>query len=282
MIRIGLGGWGDHDVLYPPRTPASQKLTVYARHFPVVEVDSSFYAVLAEATYQKWVEQTPPSFAFILKAYQGMTGHSRGNIPFNDAGEMYDAYLKSISPVVKSGKLRAILFQFPPWFDCSPDHVRQLRAVRKRMGELPVALEFRHRSWFLGEYKERTLDFMREEGWIHIICDEPQAGEGSVPTVLESTDPELAIVRMHGRNTSAWNQSGAPNWREVRYLYHYSREELAEWAGKLEVLSAQGVKDICMIFNNNSGGDAAPNGRTMMELLGQQASELPPEQIDLF
>ncbi|WP_138495787.1 DUF72 domain-containing protein [Paenibacillus pinistramenti] len=282
MIRIGLGGWGDHDVLYPPKTPAAQKLSVYARHFPAVEVDSSFYAVLGQATYQRWIDQTPDSFTFILKAYQGMTGHTRGEIPFSSAGEMFEAYLHSIAPMAASGRMQAVLFQFPPWFDCTPDHVRQLRAVRKRMEGLPAALEFRHRSWFSEEYKERTLDFMREEGWIHIVCDEPQAGEGSVPTVLEPAVPELTIVRMHGRNTSAWNKSGAPNWREVRYLYDYSREELAGWVTNLEMLQDKGARNISMIFNNNSGGHAAPNARLMMDLLGQKAAELPPEQIDLF
>ncbi|WP_223066008.1 DUF72 domain-containing protein [Paenibacillus caui] len=282
MITVGLTGWGDHDELYPPKTPANQKLMMYARHFPCVEVDSSFYAVLGEATYQRWIDQTPDHFSFILKAYQGMTGHARGKIPFASAGEMYDAYLKSIRPVVSSGKLKAVMFQFPPWFDCCPDHVRQLKAVKRRMGDLKVALEFRHRSWYAPDLKERTLAFMKEEGWIHIVCDEPQAGEGSVPTVLEPADPELAIVRLHGRNTAGWTQSGAPNWREVRYLYRYSDEELLEWKDKLNLLKSRGAKDICMIFNNNSGGDAAPNGKRMLELLGFKPAELPPKQIDLF
>lgn len=45
MIRIGLAGWGDHQALYPPGTGAQDKLKVYGRTFPIVEVDSSFYAV---------------------------------------------------------------------------------------------------------------------------------------------------------------------------------------------------------------------------------------------
>lgn len=282
MISIGLTGWGDHDDLYPPGTSSKQKLGIYARHFPVVEVDSSFYAVLGRDTYSRWLDMTPPSFTFILKAYQGMTGHARGKIPFEGPGVMFQAYLDSIAPVVESGRLRAIMFQFPPWFDCNPDHVRQLRAVRKMMGRLPLALEFRHQSWFAQGMRERTLEFMREEGWIHIVCDEPQVGQGSVPTVLEPTDERLTIVRLHGRNAAGWTQSGAPNWREIRYLYRYNREELTEWRDKLRELESKGAREICMIFNNNSGGDAAANAREMMAILGMEPAELPPSQLDLF
>lgn len=213
MIRIGLAGWGDHDDLYPARTPAKDKLAEYAKYFSVVEVDSSFYAVLGEEVYRRWLAETPSDFTFIIKAYQGMTGHSRGKSPFGGPGDMFQAYLDSIRPVVEAGRLKAVMFQFPPWFDCTPEHVRQLRAIRKWMGSLPSALEFRHQSWFAAGNRERTLDFMRREGWIHIVCDEPQAGQGSVPMVLEPTDAELTIVRMHGRNAAGWSQAGPSNWR---------------------------------------------------------------------
>lgn len=282
MITVGLTGWGDHEALYPPKTPANKKLALYARHFPVVEVDSSFYAVLKEETYRQWMEQTPDHFTFILKAYKGMTGHSRGKIPYDDPGQMFDAYLQSIQPVAASGRLKAVMFQFPPWFDCRPEHVRQLKAVKRRMGDLPLALEFRNRSWYADEFRERTLAFMMDEGWIHIVCDEPQTGENSVPTVLVPTLADLTIVRLHGRNAEGWKQSGAENWREIRTLYKYSDEELLEWKDKLAVLQARGAKEICMIFNNNSGGDAAPNGARMLELLGYSPVELPPEQMGLF
>lgn len=282
MIRIGLAGWGDHDDLYPARTPAKDKLAWYAKFFNVVEVDSSFYAVLGEEVYRRWLAETPSDFTFIIKAYQGMTGHSRGKTPFGGPGEMFQAYLDSIHPVVESGRLKAVMFQFPPWFDCTAEHVRQLRAIRKWMGNLPLALEFRHQSWFTPANRERTLEFMRQEGWIHIVCDEPQIGQGSVPTVLEPTDPELTIVRMHGRNAAGWSQASAPNWREIRTLYRYSLEELQEWVDMLNQLLSKGTQEICMIFNNNSGGDAASNALDMMGLLGQSPRELPPLQIDLF
>lgn len=292
-IEIGLAGWGDHDSLYAPRTKPGGKLAEYASHFPVVEVDSTFYAIQPRERFAKWVEDTPPTLHFVVKAYQGMTGHARGAAAAQNAGDaqvMYDAFRRMLEPAMEAGRLAAALFQYPPWFDCTAPNVKLLRETKKRMEGYPCALEFRHQSWFAGELREKTLRFMREEGWIHSICDEPQAGEGSVPEVLQATDDEVSIVRMHGRNAAGWNSGGAPNWRDVRYLYRYSDEELAEWADKLRLLERQSRR-VAVIFNNNSGGDAADNAKRMMELLGQKRPDgkepaekppEPPEQLELF
>ena len=75
MIRIGLAGWGDHDDLYTQGVAARDKLKAYSQHFNVVEVDSSFYAVPALTTFERWVKETPDDFLFVVKAYQGMTGN---------------------------------------------------------------------------------------------------------------------------------------------------------------------------------------------------------------
>lgn len=294
-IHIGLAGWGDHDQLYTPGVKAKDRLQHYAKHFPVVEVDSTFYAIQSKERFAKWTEETPASLHFVVKAYQGMTGHQRGAAAqSNDPAKMFEAFRESLEPVIDAGRLKAALFQYPPWFDCTRENVRLLREARLRMEGIPCALEFRHQSWFTEEFSSRTLDFMMQENWIHSICDEPQAGVGSVPTVLQATNEQMSIVRMHGRNVSGWNQSSAPNWREVRYLYHYSKDELQEWADRLAELQKQS-KDVCVIFNNNSGGHAAGNAKELMGMLELQGPDgLPPlplyvepikpdvEQLDLF
>jgi len=282
MISIGLTGWGDHDRLYGGKTPAREKLKDYSSYFPVVEVDTSFYAIQPIRNAERWVKETPDSFQFIVKAYQGMTGHLRGENPFDDHDEMFAAFCDSLRPYREAGKLAMVLFQFPPWFDCKRTNVDYLRWCRDKMGDIPCALEFRNRSWFTDELKIKTLQFMKQENWIHSVCDEPQAGSGSVPTVLESTSDENVLVRFHGRNIVGWNRKTAgDNWREVRYLYRYNKGELAEWAKNLQNLAKQ-TKNVYVLFNNNSGGDAADNAFQMLELLDIEYSGLNPRQLDLF
>jgi uncharacterized protein YecE (DUF72 family) len=280
MIYIGLAGWGDHDDLYIGMSKQS-KLEVYAGHFPIVEIDASFYAVQPARNMEKWARETPPTFQFVVKAYQGMTGHQRGFAPFATKDEMFHAFRESLESLIEKGKLAMVLCQFPPWFDCKKEHVQWIRYVKEQLKELPVALEFRHRSWFEGNMREKTLKFMREEEWIHSICDEPQAGVRSVPTILEATHSDKTLIRFHGRNVHGWNDPGDGTWRDVRYLYKYNEAELLEWKQNLQSLTTQ-TKDIFIIFNNNSGGDAATNAKQLIEMLDIEYHGLAPRQLDLF
>ncbi|NRG43713.1 DUF72 domain-containing protein [Bacillus sp. CRN 9] len=281
MITIGLTGWGDHDSLYTAPVSPRDKLQEYAAHFPTVEVDSAFYAVQPQRNSMKWVSDTPEGFKFVVKAYQGMTGHQRGEIPFNSKEEMFLAFIDSLQPYIEDNKLAFVLFQFPPWFDCKKQNVQYLRWCKAQMGEIPCALEFRHQSWFKTGFRDGTLQFMKEEGWIHSICDEPQSGEGSIPIVLDTLDAECVLVRFHGRNIHGWQKKTHDNWREVRYLYRYNEAELKEWAGYLKELEKK-TKNVYALFNNNSGGDAADNAKQMIELLGIDYEGLAPRQLGLF
>lgn len=303
QVTVGLAGWGDHDSLYPAGTLAGRKLALYSRQFALVEVDSSFYAIPSAETVQRWVAETPDDFSFVVKAFQTMTGHDReagrralGKLLTGEAvpsGEallelteeqeeaMYSAFLAAFAPMIGAGRLKAFLFQYPPWFDCTRDNVETLRRAKARMGNAPVALEFRHQSWFALDMRAKTLAFMEREGWMHCVCDEPQAGIGSVPLVAVPTHPERTIVRLHGRNAAGWSKSSDNNWRAVRYLYDYSEAELREWVPVLERL-LEGTEEVCVVFNNNSGGHGAGNAKQLMAMLGQRRGEPPPEQLSLF
>jgi uncharacterized protein YecE (DUF72 family) len=280
MIYIGLAGWGDHDSLYTSGIQKN-KLKEYAGHFPIVEVDASFYAIQPERNADKWIDETPNSFQFIVKAFQGLTGHQRGEEPYSSKEEMFSSFHNSLIPYQQSSRLAMVLFQFPPWFDCKKSNVDYLRYCKEKMVNIPVALEFRHQSWFSPQFINSTLDFMKSEGWIHSICDEPQAGVGSIPTVLEGTNRETTLIRFHGRNINGWKKPPLGDWREVRYLYRYNENELLEWIEKMKHLASQ-TKDIYIIFNNNSGGDAADNAKQLIHLLGIEYKGLAPRQLDLF
>ncbi|EGK08446.1 protein of hypothetical function DUF72 [Desmospora sp. 8437] len=282
-IQIGVCGWGDHD-LYPAGTADRGKLSVYAGHFPVVEVDSTYHVIPHPERMAQWEEETPEAFRFVVKAYREMTGHGRREgAPVRSMREIFQEFAAAIRPMEKAGKLSAVLFQFPPWYDCTREHVRYIRRCRQAFPELPLAVEFRNRTWFEPRFRERTLRFLEEEGLIHVICDEPQAGSGSVPMVPAVTQPCQALIRFHGRNRSGWNQNGRSNadWRNVRYAYRYTEEELMEWVGRIQQLKEQ-VEQVTLLFNNNSRGDAAGNAKQLMEMLNLEVKGLAPRQLEIF
>ncbi|MFD2925751.1 DUF72 domain-containing protein [Halobacillus naozhouensis] len=280
-IEIGLTGWGDHPTLYQDHTRPEEKLASYASHFPVVEVDTAFYAIQPITHYQKWLKQTPDRFSFVIKAFQQLTGHDREMRSVQAARDLVKRYEESIQPVFEAGKINALLFQFPPWFDVKKEHIKKLRLLKEWLEPYPLALEFRNRTWFEPQYKEQTLAFMKAHEWIHTICDEPQAGEGSVPLVAEPTHPTKTLIRFHGRNVHGWNKNGRKDWRKVRFLYRYNKQELTEWAERIRMLEKQ-TPHITTLFNNNSGGDAADNAKQFQELLAINYADLNPRQMDLF
>ncbi|MFZ0576718.1 MAG: DUF72 domain-containing protein [Psychrobacillus psychrotolerans] len=279
MIQIGLTGWGDHPDLYV--SSARERLQDYSAHFPVVELDAAFYAIQPIKNSLKWIKETPDNFQFVVKAYQGITGHLRGDFPFDSIEEMFELYRQSVMPFKNSGKLSMILAQFPPWFQCTKENVQYIRKVREELKDFEVVIEFRHQSWYSSEYKDSTLHFLKENGLHHSVCDEPQAGDGSIPLVPIATTNKV-LVRLHGRNTYGWvNPGNNVKWREVRYLYDYNKEELSSIKGICEYLEKQ-AKEVVVLFNNNSGGHAANNAKTFQSMLGIDFEGLAPKQLDFF
>ncbi|MDW8567680.1 DUF72 domain-containing protein [Staphylococcus shinii] len=282
MINIGLTGWGDHDSLYEDLQRKTDKLVKYASHFPIVELDATYYAIQPERNIRKWIKETPERFKFIVKIHQALTLHA----DYHDFAEtrqiLVDQFKTMLQPLKDENKLAMVLVQFPPWFDCTVQNITYIRYIRAQLEAFPVCVEFRHQSWFNESFKEETLAFLTQQNIIHAVCDEPQVGQGSVPMVNRITN-ETAFVRYHGRNVHGWTKKDMTDeaWREVRYLYDYSEQELKALIDKVKVLEHK-AKNIYVVFNNNSGGHAAQNAKTYQRLLGIDYQGLAPQQLKLF
>lgn len=281
MISIGLTGWGDHPDVYSEVTAAKDKLFDYSGHFPVVELDTSFYAIPSSENVEKWCKDTPDNFQFVVKAYQGMTGHLRDELPFDSKNDMFNAFRKCAETFKRYGKLAMVLVQFPPWFDCQGKNVQYIRYIKQQLQDYPIAIEFRNQTWYSPQMKEKTLQFLKEHEFIHTICDEPQAGSGSVPFVPIATQ-QIVLIRIHGRNVHGWRNIGhGENWRKVRFLYDYNEEELQKLAQDIKHLEHQS-KHIFVLFNNNSGGHAAKNAKQLQQILQLEFDGLAPKQLGFF
>jgi len=281
MIVVGLTGWGDHPSLYSGVTTSKDKLFDYTGHFLAVEVDTSFYAIPSKENVRKWCENTPENFCFIVKAYQGMTGHLRGEIPFESKNDMFNAFIECAYEFKRLGKLGMVLAQFPPWFDCQSKNVQYLLYIRQQLKDFEVAIEFRNQTWYADNVVQQTMDFLQEHQLIHTICDEPQAGVGSVPFHPVVT-ADKALVRIHGRNIHGWRNTGnAENWRKVRFLYDYNKEELQQLGQQITKLESE-VQELFILFNNNSGNHAAKNAKELQGVLNIKDVGLAPKQLNMF
>lgn len=279
MITIGLTGWSDHPLIQRTR---SKKLEEYASHFPVVELDTPFYAIPPLANTVNWAQKTPPHFSFIPKVYSKMTLHQPFSPEFDLMEAVFKSYLEAMAPLIEAKKITAFLFQFPPYVECIRQNVNYLKYIKKHMNSLPVAVEFRHPSWFAEETQLKTLQLLSDLNFSHVVVDQPQTPHNSVPQVIESTSNQLSILRLHGRNYTGWAGSkDVQDWRVQRTLYDYSDNELLEFKEIVNELK-QKSNHVSVIFNNNSGGHAAKNAKRLQELLGLSFDYLGPRQLDLF
>ena len=282
MINIGLTGWGDHDTLYEDLERKTDKLKKYASHFPIVELDASYYAIQPERNIQKWINETPKRFQFVVKIHQALTLHADFRDFAETRQELFDKFKEMLKPLQENEKLAMVLVQFPPWFDCSSQNIKYILYVKQQLKDFPICVEFRHQSWFNERFKEETLTFLTEHQIIHAVVDEPQVNDGSIPLVNRITS-DIAFVRYHGRNVHGWTKKDMTDqeWRDVRYLYNYNDQELYDLAQKVKILE-QKAKKVYVVFNNNSGGHAAQNAKTYQDMLGIDYEGLAPQQLKLF
>jgi uncharacterized protein YecE (DUF72 family) len=287
-ILVGTASWTDKTLLasgwYPQSANTAEKrLAYYARQFPLVEVDATYYSPPAEATAQLWAQRTPKHFLFNVKAFSLLTGHptkvsaiykdlrpetDKKNVYPEDLApqtyeDIWSRFLSALDPLVVAGKLGLLLFQFPPWFTIRRSNKQYLLEVAKRCSPLRVAVELRHESWFAGDNQAETLDFLRRHHLPFVSVDMPQGHKSSIPPVLAATS-DLAVVRFHG-HSEHWTSKDIYE----KYGYSYSEKELKSWAPKLSRLAEETAQT--HVLMNNCRGDAAQrNARQLIDLLADE------------
>ena len=148
QILIGTASWTDHEPFYPADVTGTERLSWYAERFPYVEIDSSFYRVPGSRMSAGWVQRTPDHFVMGIKAHKSMTLHERQDgVPVPPSEATLRDFENALYPLRESGKLGAILYQWPPWFKPSPQSFDELLKTRERHPDDQVAIEFRHRAW---------------------------------------------------------------------------------------------------------------------------------------
>ena len=296
VVRIGTASWTDPTLVksgrfYPPGTGSAEgRLRFYASQFPLVEVDAPYYFLPRQEQAGAWVDRTPPDFVFNVKAFSLLTGHptQRKAIPedladeidpkHRDDNRVYRSHLSSdaideiwhrfhdaLLPLDSAGKLGAVLMQYPEWFTPKHDNRQELRAIRERLPGYQVCVEFRNRTWMDDSDRERTLRFLHDEKLPLVCVDMPQGFRSSMPPIAEATSPELAVVRMHGRDREAWQHKGPTATPRFRYLYN--EKELGEWVPKVEHL-AEGAQNVHVLLNNCYEDHAVVNAKQLTDLLG--------------
>lgn len=251
-IVVGTSGYsfdGWEGVFYPPGLPKGKRLDFYKDHFDAAEINSTYYRIPHAAVFHHMVNKVGEDFEFIVKTHRSFT-HDRKEIEKETA-----AFNEALTPMRESGKLKGYLAQFPYGFRFSPPNLDHIRSGKDLFGDVPLYVEFRHKSWDIPEVYE-TLKRER----IGFCCVDEPALPGLFPPVTEITT-ETGYVRLHGRNAQNWWGKGGD-----RYDYLYTKEELSEWKRKIDDLKSRADK-IYLFFNNCHLGQAVRNAKMFVELM---------------
>lgn len=257
-IHLGTQGW-NYDAwvgpFYPAKTRSVDFLTVYARAFDSVEVDSTFYAVPSAKTVRGWARRTPEHFRFALKMPQEVTHEHR----LRDCADVAAAFFDRVRELEE--KLGPVLFQFAP--DFTP---AELPALADFLPTLPAdirfAVEFRHRGWIY----DGVLALLAEHGVSLALTDGKWIPRKQMLALADRPTADFTYIR----------------WLGKRDIVDFSRvqtdrtRDLEAWAGVIERLERDG-RTIYGYFNNHFSGHSPASVRDLQRML--HLSPVDPEQL---
>ena len=236
-VRVGTSGWqyADWKQAFYEGQPQRLWLSAYAQAFDTVEVNATFYRLPVVAAVQRWVEQVPQDFVFVVKASRYLTHIKRLREPAEPVARL----MSRIEPLLRARVLGPVLLQFPPDMAAAPDLLDA--TLREFPPSVRLAVEPRHDSWF----------------------------DTATKDVLERHEAALVWADREGRSLGPLWQTA--DWCYLR-LHHgrddwgYDEQDLAAWAKRVTPFSHGFV-----FFNNDPGAAAVRDARTFSRLLEKPA-----------
>jgi len=273
-LRFGTAGWSYPDwegIVYPkPRPGGFDELQFLAGIFSSLEINSTFYRIPSVRTSESWVRRISfrPDFRFTAKLWSRFT-HEAG--PFE--AEDVRLFRQGLQPLKESGRLGALLLQFPWSFRKNKEAGARLLRLFEAFQDYPLVLEVRHSSW----NDAAVYDFLKryQVGFCNI--DQPVIGDSLQPT-SQVTSP-IGYFRLHGRNYKAWFQKDAG--RDQRYDYLYTAAEIESLVPLVREISEQAVETY-VIANNHYKGQAPCNILEFQQLLTGECPPIPEQLLDRY
>jgi len=251
-LLLGTQGFSFDDWVgpfYPVGTDKKGYLEAYARHFPTVEIDSTFYATPRETVVAGWRDRTPDGFVFAAKFPRLITHDKKLDGALGDA-EFFVNTMQTLGD-----KLGVLTLQFA--YDFTPDYAEALDAF---LGRLPAgpryAVEIRNRDWLKADLGE----LLSEHGAALVLQDLHYMPK------LDWTTADFTVIRWLGRRKDV----------EVFDRIQIDRTaELEAWSQRVQAFLEEGL-DVYGYFNNHFAGHSPASARQFAEMLGRQLKPAGP------
>jgi uncharacterized protein YecE (DUF72 family) len=242
---------------YPSAVRSSELLALYAQHFSITELNYTWYQMPKSEAVERQRRQAPQNFLFAAKLTRVLTHEIDATLWPDQANQ----YRDGMTPLIQTGQLAAVLIQLPPGFRRTPPNRKHLAALLDKLQGLPLAVEFRHRSWA----HDRVFVELERRRVTLVGVDEPNL-PGLFPALDVVTNPDLFYIRFHGRNAGGWHSGNM----QRQFDYTYSDDELHHWIKeKIQPMSGRAKRGI-IFFNNHVRAQAPENAQRMIALLKKQ------------
>jgi len=282
-IRIGTCAWSFEEwsgALYPPDLPQNRWLEFYARYFPSVEIDSTFYAAPAEEIARRWMEMTPAHFRFACKLPREITHQRR----LRDCRAELCAFLHALEPLAP--KLRIVLIQLPPSYAPREEKTGLRNFVAQLPNDFRFAIEFRHAGW----HRPHFIRLLEKHRICWVWSDASPLNErNEAPFEFQPLTTDFLYLRLLGDAVTKYDGNGQRVHRYGKLLW--KREAaLDSWALRIQ-RHLDEVRGVWTFVNNHYEGFSPQTCQRLAERLGFELplpsgeKELAPNdrgQLDLF
>lgn len=266
-VRVGTCGWSYKEwqgVFYPKKLPAGDFLTSYARHYPAVEVDNTFYRIPSARMVEGWRDKTPAGFGFSLKVPRVIT-HEKVLLDCRDEVEEFVEAVRLLGD-----KLLICLLQFGFFnrsvFPTPGAFVERLdRFLETWPKDVPVAVEVRNKDWVAPP----LADCLRRHRVSWALAD--QAWMPSPKEVLERLDPVTgpwSYLRMLGDRKEVEKYTTTFNHTVLDLT-----ELIEEDAAVVRTLAER--VPVLVFVNNHFAGYAPETIREFQQALGRLTTRAP-------
>ena len=226
QVRIGTSGYQyDHwrGPFYPDHLPRRRWFEHYASRFDTVEINNTFYNLPKPETFDRWREQAPPGFLYVLKYSRYGTHIKR----LKDPARHVDAFMERATRLREH--LGPILVQLPPNWHADTRRLAAFLDATPRKQRWVI--ELRDPDWL----REEVYGLLREHGvalCIHDMIDDH-------PRIVTAG---FVYLRFHGNH----------------YAGSYSPQALSGAAQRIRRHLGDGL-DVFAYFNNDEQGHAVAN-----------------------
>ncbi len=205
-IFVGCPVWSQKEwigKIYPQHAQSKDFLHYYAEQFNTIELNTTHYRIPDKETIEQWQKQVGSDFRFSPKFPQPI---SHEKMLLNS-----QALVKEFCEAIRGleEKLGVSFLQLSPYFEVK--HLGNLKIFLEQFPtDIPLAIEFRHASWFKENQFERAAQVLEKHQISTVITD--VAGRRDV--LHQRLTTRKVLVRFVGNALHATDYTRLDAWVE--------------------------------------------------------------------